>query len=382
MSVLSRLLLAGYVPPPPSVASEAVLTDAGPVPLARWLAQADLPHGALLMLLPTFVGRGPWEAQAPAVRNYFRQIRQLEDRFTAQPVIAVVAMQWTDDEQEAVDRLRSCQALATAEGIRCFVGLSLKARRKMLSLTAAFTIANRADVLAVGWMDDDIRLSDHALSVLWDAFGKCNHAGAIGPLKVGLPRSNGSSRLVARMKRRTEPATNYPHGCCILVEADLVRRGMPHRFVSDDGWVCFELLRPEAPDPMEMLRICREAVCWHEIGAASFGANAQRIRRMQLNHLIFMASYPRAKGLYYLRHILFHGFWPVGVSRKGPAAGVDPLRWLAKALHFLWFSSVAVELVLRGLIGRPLREVSWGGSNDYSAGVKSLVDGPPVGGSP
>jgi hypothetical protein len=76
-----------------------------------------------------------------------------------------------------------------------------------------------------------------------------------------------------------------------------------------------------------------------------------------------MAAFPEDVSDVYLRQILFPAFWPVS---KG-STRTSPLAWCMKATYFAIFLAMGFELALRGLIGRPLRSVSWAGFTDRLA---------------
>lgn len=40
-------------------------------------------------------------------------------------------------------------------------------------------------------------------------------------------------------------------------------------------------------------------------------------------------------------------------------------KWFLKALYLVWFCRVGAELFLRGLMGRPINEIRWGGYTEY-----------------
>ncbi len=236
--------------------------------------------------------------------------------------------------------------------------MSLPGPGKVSTLNAGIAIADDLDLTAVGWLDDDIRLDPHCLRELVLDFVRHGSRGAVGATKVAHARPFATSHLLHRLKALTNTATNYPHGCCLLVERAVVTGGIPDRYVCDDGFVCFRLLDPEQPDPLHHLRLVPSATCHYEV-AGPAGQSRRRIRRLLLNHAIYLAdwSYPVAR--YYFRDILFSGMWPLtdfdssGGKRRGAAKSA--IKWI----YFGWFARTAGELYLRGVLRRPLREVHW-----------------------
>jgi hypothetical protein len=302
------------------------------------------------------------------VERFVDQLRGIAVDTSETKVCGVIALQCAVEEQQEAERRLKLSLRSIPAPLRGRVlALRILAARKTISLNIAITIADKLHASAIVWLDDDIVLSPDALLTLWRFFRVKCPQGAVGPRKLGRPMQNLSSRLVHRMKTVTQPAMNYPHGCCLMVSTEAIKGGIPWRYVSDDGYVCFLLIRPKDPNPMRLLQICDQATCWHDVGAPSFGANWGRIRRMQLNHLILMADFPSVVGQYYFRNILFHGLWPLAEPDRRQGSGY--LRWMLKLLHFGIFSLVGLELILRGLVRRPLREVSWGGVTSWRASV-------------
>jgi len=360
--LIRQRILAGYRPAGTPAVRASVLADEGWRSLGAFAMDEAAFKGGLAVVLTTFVGRGEWRSQTQPVSMLAEQLRSFRAAWPDVPVFAVIAMQWqADQEPEAHARLRQCESLWTAAPSARLLCISVEAGRKLISLNCAISLAERAGTRAILWIDDDVQLSDGAIATLWKTFKQGNYRGAVGPTKIGRPRKTVSSKLVHRFKQRTTPATNYPHGCCLLVDLDVVRGGIPWEYASDDGYVCFELLRPESKNPLELLKISPDAVCFHETGAESWYDNFTRIRRMQLNHHIMIARYPDVVGRYYFRAILFRGLWPIA-DRADAGEGRRMVRWWLKLLHFMLFLSVGIELILRGLIGRQLRQVPWGGS--------------------
>ncbi|MFD0385569.1 hypothetical protein ACFQ2B_34475 [Streptomyces stramineus] len=272
-----------------------------------------------------------------------------------------VGMQWSsaEEEDESVRRLRALLPRARARLPRVPVcGLSLPGPGKPRTLNAAIGVAELLGCAGVGWVDDDVTLEAGCLARLARDFLAAGCRGAVGATKVPHTKEFATSRLLARAKAIAAPATDYPHGCCILVATDVVSGGMPGRYVSDDGYVCFRLLDPALPDPLARLRLVPDARC-HYYVAGPAGETRRRIRRLLLNHLVDLADWPLPVARHYFRHILFAGLWPLTGfdGTGGRRRGVQ--KALIKWLYFAWFAGVGAELYLRGLTGRPLRAVEW-----------------------
>jgi hypothetical protein len=277
-------------------------------------------------------------------------------------LVLVIGLQWLPGQAEhaRAELQRVLAAVAPPAAVH-LLGLLLPAPRKSRTLNAVFSAIDTLGLGAVGWIDDDVELAPRCLSRLVQRFRQGGAGGAVGATKVAHRRPEWASRLLFRAKQSMQTAENYPHGCCILVDAAVVRRGIPERYVSDDGFVCFELLAPSRPDPLDKLQLVPEAECHYTVGAPR-GRLLLRLRRLQLNHHVFLADYPPDVGRYYVRHMLFAGLWPIAPWDRSAPAGAALVRWQLKAVHFGLFCAIGAELALRGRAGRPLREIPWAGS--------------------
>ncbi len=363
-----RTMARGFRPRPSwSVPVRYVLPDdpsGGPALLSRARAAADtLRSGspALALIAPTYVSRGTLAEQEERFDALLDRVAELTDDRPEAPVVLFVGMQWASAEEadESVTRLRALLARARARLPRVPVcGLSLPGPGKPRTLNAAIEIAELLGCVGVGWVDDDVTLDPGCLSHLARDFLAGGCRGAVGATKIPHTKQFATSRLLARAKAVAAPATNYPHGCCMLVATDVLSGGMPGRYISDDGYVCFRLLDPDLPDPLARLRLVPDARC-HYYVAGPAGETRRRIRRILLNHLVDLADWPLPVVRHYLGHILFAGLWPLTSfdATAGRRHGVQ--KALIKWLYFGWFAGVGTELYLRGLTGRPLRAVEW-----------------------
>jgi hypothetical protein len=275
------------------------------------------------------------------------------------------------DAIDGVRRLRTALPRIALPSSITMVGGYLQASRKQASLNAVFSVVTGVQYKVAGWMDDDVVLEPNCIAELAAAMRRRRYRGAVGPAKIPHRGTSIGSRLLFDVKTITQPAMNYPHGCCILVQGDVIRNGIPVRYSSDDGFVCFSLLRPHDDDPLSLLEILSTAHCHYVVGSPR-GLLAKRIRRLLINHFVFLCDYPAAVGNLYLQKMLFHGFWPIGSMDWSHGTRFALKKWGLKLIYFGWFSLVGVELFVRGVLGRPLTTVAWGGGNQ-AASVPSTV---------
>ncbi|WP_231631734.1 hypothetical protein, partial [Streptomyces clavuligerus] len=368
---LRAAVARGFAPAPSwSVPVRHLLPDGSVTDTAHRAARAltaDLatrgaaPGPALVLVAPTAVGRATAAEQHERLDALFDRVAETTAVHPGVPVVLAVGMQWTapEDEPRARDRLRSLLDRAAARLPQVApLGLWLPGPGKPRTLNAAVAVAEALGAAGVGWVDDDVTLDPGALAHLVTAFREGGCRGAVGATKVPHTKEFATSRTLARAKEITATATGYPHGCCILVGTDVVAGGLPGRYLSDDGYICFRLLAPGEPDPLARLRLVPDAIC-HYYVAGPAGETRRRIRRLLLNHLVDLGDWPLPVARHYFRHVLFAGVWPLTDwdGSRGRRLGLQKaaLGWL----YLGWFTKVAAELGLRGVLRRPLRRIEW-----------------------
>ncbi|MER5358441.1 hypothetical protein [Streptomyces sp. NPDC002785] len=336
-----------------------------PVRVARAQDAADALRGdhppAIALIAPTYVTRGTLAEQTSRADVLLDRMTEMAEDHPGVPAVLFVGMQWsaTREEDESVRRLEILlrRAGERLPGLRV-CGLSLPGPGKPRTLNAAIEVAELLGCVGVGWVDDDVTLEPGCLARLVRDFLAAGCRGAVGATKIPHTKEFRTSRLLARAKAIAAPATNYPHGCCILVATDVMAGGMPGRYISDDGYVCFRLLDPRLADPLSHLRLVPDARC-HYYVAGPAGETRRRIRRLLLNHLVDLADWPLPVARHYFRHVLFGGMWPLtgfdGSRGRRFGLGKSAIKWL----YFGWFAGLGAGLYLRGLFNRPLRQVDW-----------------------
>jgi len=363
----------GYVPPPPrAVLPRWWLTEKGrfDVPITlREIDSAMLPEhfarfeAGVGFVLPTALrrSRGTLHQKVAELRDQILDVH----REASQAVLLVIGLQWLEgEEQEALTLLEQALAVAPLDErpMIAILGLTLRGPGKANTLRTCIPLISRLGLRGLGWVDDDILLMPACLAHLVKGFlRRDGRPCVVGGTKIPRQREATASRWLFRLKQRMDPATNYPHGCCMLVDASLFDRGIPDRYCCDDGYFCYEMLRRAPDECEERLALIPEALCQYWVGADR-GRLLPRLRRLLLNHVVFLADYPHEVGEKYLSDYLYPGFWPISrVATKDGVKISDPTRWSLQLFHLLCLSSIAFELVVRGIVGHPLREIHWAG---------------------
>lgn len=316
----------------------------------------------LLVFCPTIVTGDNERSQAEAIQRFAAQLHRSCAAGTLPPCLLLIGMQHERGTHAvAVQRIRAIHALLDGSAI-AFSAFCMAEFGKVKALNAALDLAVTMNARGLLQLDDDIWLEPGSLEPLYAAYAQAGYALAVGATKVGIPRPDRASHSLMWLRQHTASAVNYPHACCLLLDQRLLAPGIPARYVSVDGYICFKLLQPQMPDPFRLLRLVPEARCAHYVGGPPVQV-VRRIRRILLNHHIHLADFPTSVSRCYFREVLFPGFWPLG----SPPERLQPVRWALQALYFLWFGATGAELALRGLCGRPLRQVKWAAIDDRSS---------------
>jgi hypothetical protein len=318
------------------------------------------------LVFPTYVSRSRLDDNLSAIGRLTGEVKLLLESRPDLTIYFFVGMQWAPGEREVSElRLRRLGDFVRGECRVNFVGLSLPYSKKIFTLNAAFAVSTAARARGVAWVDDDVRLAEGSLRNLVRRFFERGARGSVGARKVPQARRFAASRLLHRSKLVMKTtATAYPHGCCMMVDAGLAARGIPRQFMCDDDYFCFALLRPGQPDPRAEMEVVQDVVCSHTVGGPAREIYS-RIRRSLFTSHVFQASFPAAVSRYYFSQIQFNGLWPLAPLdlSRGPRRAA--LKWLLKAIYFVWYAEVGAELIVRGLAGRPLKQIAWSAYKQY-----------------
>lgn len=381
MGIVKRLMARGYQPEP-----------IGPYPVRCLIqdssgkhVQLELDHVAsslgtgylngIGIVLPTYVSRSSLADNLATTGALFSQLESVRHMYPELPLVFFVGMQWqVGQEQEAASRLQAIsEQAAHISGIQ-FVGISLPKVGKSRTLNAAFKMGTQLRLQGVGWVDDDVRLAPNCLQHLIKRFLDKGARGSVGATKIAQARRFVSSQFLHRAKQIMKtPTRAYPHGCCMLIDATLVARGIPDRYTCEDDFFCFVLLKPDQPNPFIDLELVPDAVCSHTVGGPPKEIY-KRIRRSLFSSHIYRADFPDAVGSFYLSRMQFNGLWPLSPLDTSKGMRYALKKWLLKAVYFVWFLEVGAELFIRGLVGQPLKEVAWSAYSEYEIPVVSDGD--------
>jgi hypothetical protein len=164
----------------------------------------------------------------------------------------------------------------------------------------------------------------------------------VGARKIPIAKNLKSSKSLHYVKgvMKTE-STSYPHGCCLLVEHEQIQNGIPERYICDDGYVCFKMLKPRDSNPMRYLKICNDALCYH------------------LSLMIYCIDFTGGESSFYLKNMQFYGLWPLSKFDRSKGLLRGAQKFTFKLIVFIWFLLIYVELVFRGLLKKPLHKINW-----------------------
>ena len=241
------------------------------------------------------------------------------------------------------------------------IALLLLGPGKVVSINAMTALALNRKIEAVLLIDDDVDFSEKCFSHLIRVYLASSSPVAIGARKIGQPFATSPSLILSKLKGFTQPAENYPHACCMIVSIEVIAPNIPLVYSSDDGYICFRLLRPNSAMPLERLQLIDDAYCYHWVGGRNVSEISSRLRRMLLHHHLFLSHIDPASARYYLSQLLFFGMWPwVSLDvTKGWRLGI--IKCLLKYAYAIWFGKIGAELIVRGLGNRPLDQIKWGG---------------------
>ncbi|SIO95745.1 hypothetical protein [Vibrio spartinae] len=230
-------------------------------------------------------------------------------------------------------------------------------RSKAYSINQTVLLARKINCSAVGWMDDDVILSDDAFLHLYEDLCHRNFIGSSGALKFPTPKKYPTSKFLnfAKNKMSTKK-TKYPHGCCMMVGLSSIKNLIPARYICDDGFFFFELLDMRLDNPQNNMKIVEQSTCQHYVGG-NIKDTYFRIRRSIISTLIYCADYSSDKSLYYLKEIQFKGLFPNMLIKSSVKDKI--IKSILKFIFLIWHIIILIELFFRRVSGNPLREIAW-----------------------
>ena len=315
---------------------------------------------AIGVLTPTYVARASHADQSQTIAHVLDQIADIHRAFPALRLVYFLGMQWSHEAEraEALARLdRAHEATKARDGIE-FVGLCLPGPGKLRTINAVIPVARAAHLTGLLWIDDDIQMELDCLTRLTARFIDKGGRGAVGATKIPRTGTTATSSVLRRAKGVSGSAMNFPHGCCMLVETNVLAGGIPDRYPSDDVYVCFQLLAPHAANPLQHLELVPDACCRYTSGGALF-PTVGKIRRILLNQHVYLADWPIETARCYFERVLFTGLWPLASWDGTQGWRVGLAKLMVQWLYFLFFLVAGAELVVRGWLRAPLRRIGW-----------------------
>ncbi len=302
-----------------------------------------------IILLPTLWGRCDKSEILEAIQRGIEQCIKFNS-------VLMVSIQSNYSHRE--DIIDSVQKLLNENEVYDKLILFLTdIRSKAYSINQTVLLARRINCSAVGWMDDDVILSDDAFLQLYEDLRRRGFIGSSGALKCPTPKKYPTSKFLnfAKNKMSTKK-TKYPHGCCMMVGVSSIKNLIPARYICDDGFFFFELLDMKLENPQNNMRIVEESICQHYVGG-NVKDTYFRIRRSIISTIVYCADYPLDKCLYYLKEVQFNGLFPamfINVPIKDKI-----IKSILKFIFLIWHVIILIELFFRRFLGNPLREIAW-----------------------
>lgn len=356
-ATLQKLISKGFSPPPHAIAACRIVRD-------DEQNEADLSRIAIF--LPTMLDRLEEQESAEYLASLAAQL-EAAARNQKVALSFYIALQHAGSRQDiAIAALEKAVGiieapLAAVSVSMPIVALVLDATGKVNSINEMTRLALTKDVEAVVLIDDDVSFSPNCFDRLIAAYLDRPSPCAIGARKLGRPLNTRASSILHKLKSFTQPAENYPHACCMIVSIEVISPRIPPIYSSDDGYICFRLLDVKnAKNPLHKLTLIDDAWCYHMVGGRNTVEIKSRIRRILLHHHLFLSHADPETSLYYSSQILFYGLWPWVPFDWSRGWRAGAIKCAIKYLYAIWFTKIAIELIMRGRSNRPMNQIKWG----------------------
>lgn len=350
---LAGLLARGYVESATARGRTEYRAPAGWQPLKPG-DETAIPPAEVIVILPTTLSRLDDDQFAHSIEQLLARLRETQRAHQLSAGLVVLTQVGSSEEFEIARRRRYLVGDAPDVSATFIVS---QGSGKLPALNLVLDLLPSA-TRYVGWVDDDVDIEPMGVTHLTARLAELDAPAAVGARKVPHVSGHATSEAMSKAKGLMPSAMNYPHGCAMMVTRDVVASGIPTRYASDDGWVCFQLLRPDRPDPFESLKI-EDSAAVHYTVAGDFWSTVRRLRRQRIGQLLLMADAPADIAWCYVRHCFLVG------TALLPRFRTEPPRTAVRRSTYSWVhlgstTALAIELMVRGLIGKPLRKVEWG----------------------
>lgn len=312
---------------------------------------------------PTYVSRFDDEAFRQTVIRIREQISDI-GRNNWLRLYVIIGIQYEGSERStAVARIKEAEALFAEE--QCgLVGYVVEGKSKVRALNLAIKMAGELHTKGLLLIDDDVLFDRYCFLNLIKSLKKKNFVGSVGAAKVPITKDGKASKMFFKIKRYRQSPHQYPHACCMIVQYTEIAQGIPLRYVSDDGYLCFKFLDGKVVDQMWKISIEPTALCYYHVGGP-FWQTLRRVRRQTLNRCVLMADFPQeVSRFFYEKNILF-GIWPLQQWDNSAGVVKGVYKWLIRSGLYLWFLYCWFELFFRGLLNSPLRQIKWNAYSNY-----------------
>ncbi len=215
----------------------------------------------------------------------------------------------------------------------------------------------------LGWVDDDVSLGPSCLENLVRHLDANPELITVGAYKVPRPNTQWAAKFFLKTKRQShKTGRRLPHGCAILCRFDAIREGIPERYIGEDGYLSLKFFEPDMPDALMRQAVVETALCEHTVGGPVWEI-IPRIRRTIHENAILLSDFNQEHSARFAEEVLFHGLMK---TPQQPGLGSVPIanRFLS-GLVFSFYIAAGTGFVIRGLLRRPMRRVSWSGYSRY-----------------
>lgn len=310
----------------------------------------------LEIILPTYIERCTSAAHVETIRDLLTQISRFSETANARTAGLIVAMQHSPgDLQRArahVDEI--LQTLHSEQRAQVKI-LLLDVHGKVAALNASIGLLrswNHSGL--VGWVDDDVELAPDALVRMAEYLVRNANLQVVGATKKPVANQQKSAKIFHNIKLIVKATGRaHPHGCALLGRMETLREGIPQRYLGEDGYIAISLFDEMAANPLWRMAIVPDAYCTHVVGGP-FGQIWMRVRRTLYENSVLLADFPLERSARFADICLFHGL----IRRPGAPPSRLANR-LLQGLMLMGYWRVACSLIWRGLLGAPLKRISW-----------------------
>ena len=211
------------------------------------------------------------------VQNIIKQIRQAQQIHFGWNIELIIAVNGTNQERTS-SKIRLLQKHMAAEDVQLtvFIMEDISGKVKAMNATAAYSKQQGADV--IGFIDDDVNLSDQAISKIVTFLIEHEDIFLISPHRRPSRKPLPSEGLFARLEYELRREERQPIGACLFLLVNTYAPIPDNIILDDEALKYYYALPDDHTDPFARMKLVPETEVLFQLVGNQFSFWLRRVR--------------------------------------------------------------------------------------------------------